>query len=229
MKPRIFLSLILSMLVMVSVADAGDREKPLRPGRPQHRGNENSPAVSQVTVGAPVYGGNGCPQGTMRAVFAPDNLSFSVLFDQFVAEVTDPAAATRDIMACDILIPIQIPPGLQMKITAVDFRGFAALPEKARGMLHSIFNFRGRGGDGDRMNLRFAFNGPKTENYELSSEDLSPGNTETSPCGGAFHLRILNQLRVQTPKKGERASLTLDSVDGSSEATYFVNWQTCSP
>lgn len=210
-----------------SFAQGRDRERPLKPGRPQRRGNENSQPVTQVTVGTPVYGGNGCPQGSMRAVFAPDNMSFSLLFDQFVAEVVDPATAKRDVMACDALIPLQIPSGMQMQITRVDFRGFAALPDRAKGLLHSVFNFKGRGGDGDRMNLRFDFQGPMMDNYELSSDTLAPGDTETSPCGGSFNLRILNQLRVQTPRKGDRASITLDSVDGSTEAVYFVSWHSC--
>lgn len=226
------LSFFLAILVVAPVqsvyAMGRDRERPLRPGRPQRRGNEASQPVSQVTLGTPVYGGSGCPQGSMRAVFAPDNLSFSLLFDQFIAEVVDPANAKKDTMSCDLLIPIQIPEGMQMEITRVDLRGFANLPNRGRGVLHSVFNFRGRGGDGDRMNLRFNFQGPLVDNYELSSDVMTSGDAETSPCGGAFNLRVLNELKVQTPRKGEPASLTLDSVDGTTEAVYFVNWRQCS-
>ncbi|MBK9323292.1 MAG: DUF4360 domain-containing protein [Bdellovibrionaceae bacterium] len=227
MKTRFRFLLAFSILALSVMADAAERERPLRSGRPNRRGNENTQVVTQVVVGAPVYGGNGCPQGSMRVVFSPDNLSFSLLFDQFIAEVVDPSASPKDVMACDVIIPLQIPNDMQMTITRIDFRGFSALPERARGVLHSMFNFRGRG-DGDRMNLRYIFNGPLMENYELSSDALAPGETETSPCGGAFQLRILNQLRIHTARKGEPASITLDSVDGSSEATYFVNWQACS-
>jgi hypothetical protein len=222
---------ILSLAMVMACANAsqaGERERGLRRGHSQRRGNENSQPVTQVQIGTPVYGGNGCPQGTMRTVFAPDGLSFSLLFDQFVAEVSDPMAASRDVMACDALIPMQIPAGMQMRITSVDLRGFAALPARAKGTLLSVYNFRGRGGDGNRMNLRYGFEGPMTENYELSSDVLSPGETESSPCGGSFNLRIANQLRVKTPKKGEMASITLDSIDGAAEAVYFVAWQACS-
>jgi hypothetical protein len=212
----------------VSFAQAAERERGLHRGHSQRRGNENSQAVTQVEIGTPVYSGNGCPQGTMRAVFAPDGLSFSLLFDQFVAEVADPSKGASDIIACNALIPMQIPAGMQMQITRVDLRGFAALPARAKGLLHSVFNFRGHSGDGNRMNLRYDFEGPMTENYELSSDVLSPGETESSPCGGSFHLQIANQLRLRSSKKGEAASLTLDSIDGAAEAVYFVSWQACS-
>jgi hypothetical protein len=231
MKTAYSLSVIATFVWLFAVspahAQSRDRERSLRPGRPSQRGNENSQPVSQVTVGNASYGGNGCPQGSMRAVFAPDNLSFSLLFDQFVAEVIDPATAKRDVMSCDALIPLQIPSGVQMKITRVDLRGFAALPVRAKAVLHSMFNFRGKSGDGTRMNLRYNFEGPVMDNYLLSSDAMAPGETEVSPCGGSFNLRILNQLRVQTPRKGEKASITLDSVDGSTEAVYFVSWQQC--
>jgi hypothetical protein len=178
-------------------------------------------------VGTPSYGGNGCPQGTMKAVFAADSLSFSLLFDQFVAEATEGSLARKDEMSCDAIIPLQIPEGMQMQITRVDLRGFVGLPNKAKATLHSMFNFKGRGGDGDRMNLRFNFEGPKTEDYFLSSDAMGNEDSEVSPCGGSFNLRIMNQLKVRTAKKGEPASITLDSVDGSTEAVYFVNWQSC--
>lgn len=226
MKTTVHL-LLIGLLVFTAVTEAREREKPLRPGRGHRRGNENSQPVSQVNIGNPNYGGNGCPAGTMRVVFAPDNLSFSLLFDQFVAEVSTPAMANRDVMACDTIIPMQIPDGMQMQITRVDFRGFAALPDRARGSLHSVFNFRGGQGDGNRMNLRFNFMGPLMENYELSSDSMAPGEVVSSPCGGSFNLRIKNQLNVRAPKRGESASITLDSVDGSSEAIYFMNWQAC--
>ena len=225
-------SLFLGALVFATVQNASalgqDRERPLRPGRPQRRGNENSQTVTQVTVGTPVYGGSGCPQGSMRAVFAPDNLSFSLLFDQFAAEVVDSAPPKRDFMICNLMIPIQIPNGMQMEITRVDFRGFTNLPDQATALLHSVFNFRGHGEDMNRINLRYNFQGPVVDNYELSSDVMTGGDTEVSPCGGSVQLRILNELKVRTARRGESATITLDSVDGTSEAIYFVNWKQCS-
>jgi hypothetical protein len=207
-------------------AFAGDRDRPLRPGHRNQRGNENSERVTSLTVGDPSYGGNGCPAGAMRAVFAPDNLSFTMIFDQFVAEVATDQKMKRDVMNCDALIPMQIPAGMQMEITRVDFRGFIGLPAGTRAALHSVFNFRGPGGDKDRINLHFDFQGPVMDNYELSSDATTGAPTEVSPCGGNVRLRIMNQLKVVSPKR-EAASATLDSVDGSSHAIYYVNWKTC--
>lgn len=227
--PYIYLAAVFFFVTGFSIsALARDKDREFKKERPHHRGNENSQRVTSITVGQPSYGGNGCPQGTMRAVFAPDNLSFSILFDQFVAEVSD-SKPRRDVISCEAYIPIAIPDGMQMEITRVDFRGFVGLPDRAQAQLHSIFNFRGRGGDGDKMNLRFRFQGPVMDNYEISTDAMqAQQDTELSPCGGSFHLRVMNQLRLVNPAKGQPASVTIDSIDGQQNAVYYVNWRACS-
>src|SRR4051812_20663248 len=102
---------------------AGEKERPLKRGHGNRHGNERSARITSLAVGEPVYGGNACPQGTMRVAFAPDYLSFTLLFDQFVAKIPDNVPGNHDGMACDALIPLQIPSGMQMEITEVDFRG----------------------------------------------------------------------------------------------------------
>lgn len=216
----------------ISQAEARDREQPFRKGRGGFRGNERSERPGRFTQGRLQHAGNGCPAGTMRVVFAPDNLSFTVLFDQFVADTTTNDRGRRDRMSCEALLPIEIPDGQQMEITRVDYRGFVAVPAGGRAVLHSMFNFvEGRGRrDRDRINIRYAFAGPITENYEISTGDMTGGRgsqpTETSPCGGEAQLRMKNEVMVAAPR-GQQASLTVDSIDGSANAVYYVNWKAC--
>jgi hypothetical protein len=118
-----------------------------------------------------------------------------------------------------------------MEITQVDFRGFAALPERTRARLHSIFNFRGPRGDHDRLNLHYDFSGPMMEDYEVASDDpaenQNPSDTEVSPCGGEAKLRIFTRLVLNANDSKEDATITLDSLDGAAQATYYVNWRKC--
>lgn len=233
MLNKLFSGLMLTVIFLATFAAEGrDRDKNF--GRGQGgpwRGNEHSERPGRVPVGRPQAGGNGCPAGTMRVVFAPDNLSFSILFDQFVAEATSDKGQKRDVMACDMLIPIEIPAGLQMEITRVDYRGFVSLPERSTARLHAMFNFRGRGGDGHRLNLRFNFQGPVADDYIISTDLLNGGgrevNPEVSPCGGSVNLRVYNQLTLMAKGKDAQAQVTIDSIDGQSNAVYHVNWRAC--
>lgn len=228
----LLLLITLALTLSESTAFARERERPFRRGKGTHRGNERSERVSRLPVGAPTARGSGCPAGTMRVAFAPDNLSFSVLFDQFVAEVGQGSRQRRDVMTCNVMIPVEIPAGMQMEITRVDFRGFVSVPQGGRAVLHSVFNFteRGFGADRDRINLRYAFQGPLTDSYEISTGTLAEGQgtqTEVSPCGGTTNLRIQNNLQVMAGRSGEMAQATIDSIDGSGNATYYVNWRRC--
>jgi hypothetical protein len=221
---KVFLT---SLLLVFTFHANADRDQPVHPGAGRVRGNENSARVTALATGQPVYGGNACPQGTMRVVFAPDFLSFSMLFDQFVATINDGTNSHRDVMNCDAMIPMHIPAGMQMEITRVDLRGFLGLPVQAHGQLHSVFNFRGPGGDRDKINLHFQFQGPVTDNYLLSTDAMNTAVSEASPCGGDTVLRVMSELRLTAPPKAGMASVTLDSVDSSGQTVYYVNWKTC--
>jgi len=234
MKRSLFALLALA-LSLPSYSFARDREKQFQKGRGgPWRGNEHSQRPGRVGVGRPNAGGNGCPAGSMQVVFAPDNLSFSILFDQFVAEAAGGPGQRRDVIACDALIPIELPDNMQMEITRVDYRGFISLPNpQSKAKLHTILNFRGRGGDGDRVNLRFNFDGPVQDNYLITTDLLNQGNgsanPEISPCGGTTNLRVYNQLVINSRRPGEQAMATIDSIDGSANAIYHVNWRQCRP
>jgi len=232
MPLKIFMLLSLSALTFIHSAIAfADREHGFRKGRGGFRGNERSERPGRFLPGQLRYGGNGCPEGSMRVIFAPDSLSFTVLFDQFVADTNNRENGRRDRMNCEASLPILIPEGQQMEITRVDYRGFVSVPAGGRATLHSIFNFVERGGRGrGRINVRYNFSGPVTENYEISTGEMSNGrggrDTEISPCGGEAQLKMRNDVQVFSPK-GQQASLTIDSVDGSANAVYYVNWRSC--
>ncbi|MGE4130619.1 MAG: DUF4360 domain-containing protein [Bdellovibrionales bacterium] len=229
MRPSTKLFCLTLCLIFALPSWGRDREKRFKRGKRAERGNEHSERPGRVPVGRLTHGGNGCPDGSMQVVFAPDNLSFSILFDQFVAEAQGGKGDRRDVMTCNAIIPIELPDGMQMEITRVDYRGFVGLPDvSSRARLHSIFNFRGRGGDGDRMNLKFDFEGPVLDNYEISSDLIEAGNTEISPCGGTTNLRVYNQVQVVSRKPDSPASVTIDSIDGAANALYYVNWRRCS-
>lgn len=223
--------LIPFLLLILSInASARERDFDFRKERPRFRGNERSERVHRVALGRMNFAGNGCPEGTMRVVFAPDNLSFSILFDQFVAQLGQ-GENGRDVMACNAIIPIELPENMQMEITRVDFRGFVSLPQGSVANLISMFNFSGPGGDRDRMNMRFQFSGPVQDNYEISTDAInargSLQDTEISPCGGTVNLRVSNQLRLRARRSSEAAQVTIDSIDGAGNAIYHVNWRSC--
>lgn len=207
-----------------------DVVKELRRSTDTRRGNERSKRITNVVTGNPIYSGDGCPANTAQVSFAVDNLSFSILFDQFVAESSS-STRKREALACHILVPIQIPEDTQMEITRVDLRGYVQLPIGAQAVMRSSFNFRGRDRDRSQLIVSSRWQGPKMENFDLTSEALREeqvkSSTEISPCGGLAYLVIRNQLSILSENTQDEALLSLDSIDGIGRAEYFVNWKSC--
>ncbi len=248
-KHKIFLLTLVLTTIASSVADAAtDRQRPIRKGKGKIKGNERSELPKELTIGSIKHGGDGCPTGTLSIAFAPDNLSFSILYDQFYTTVDptevrekmrqqeggpkDPVQENRAVLKslkCITDIPMAIPANMQLEITRIDFRGFLDLPKRSRGMISSAFNFRGPGGDKDRIHVGFDFKGPLSEEYELSS-DAKVGQvieSEASPCGGQVVLRMVTKLDLISGNVHNSALFTLDSTDSTAQAIYYLNWRKC--
>jgi hypothetical protein len=222
-------------------------ERRFKRGAGGSKGNENSvKPPSLPRVAEPVErdrqreadenrtqrGKNGCPDGTFSVVFAPDGMSFSILFDNFVAETRGLQAL--DIMRCHLIIPVEVPANTRMTITRIDYRGFVNVQAGGFAVLRAAFSFQGKrqgSGPGDSraysVNFRHDFQGPiapEQQNYILSSDAFSDRQA-ISACGGVNNLRISNTLRIQGA--GRDAIITLDSADGAGELRYFVSYQNC--
>jgi hypothetical protein len=178
-------------------------------------------------------GKNGCPEGTFAVAFAPDGMSFSILFDNFVAKTTGLQAL--DVMRCHLIVPVDVPENTRMTITRIDYRGFVSIQAGGFAVLRAAFAFQGRrngAGPGDAkaysVNFRQDFQGPiapDQQNYVLSS-DAFTDRQAVSACGGVNNLRISNTLRIQGA--GRDAMITLDSADGAGELKYYVSYEKCS-
>lgn len=140
---------------------------------------------------------DGCPEGTMSVTFSPDNLTFSVLFDQFIAKV--PAGSNGggngrgrggqgggnngDVIRCNIIVPFEIPNGQRMTITRIDYRGFVSLPAGAVGVLRSTYAFVG-GTTGLRgVSPIIAGNGFRPGKDQNSGNGSAPGGVPNPPFG----------------------------------------------
>jgi hypothetical protein len=144
----------------------GKKQKKMRKGRAERRGNEDSERPRRAPrVGRPEQerGGaeregarNGCPDGTVQIAMAPDNMSFSVIFDKFLAETKASANQRLARVACHVRVPFEVPDNQRITITNLDYRGFVAIPQGSAAALRAGYAFdwkpkgRGRNGREDR-------------------------------------------------------------------------------
>ena len=88
----------------------------------------------QIQIGAPSYGGTGCPVGTAQAVLSPDASRVSILFDQFEVEAGGDLSQSLARKTCNVALPVHVPTGFQIGVPSafVQVEGMLAKRAVAR-------------------------------------------------------------------------------------------------
>ena len=214
---------------------------------------KDKPAPSKVIMQKPNYQGSGCPQGTASVAMSGDNRAVSIVFDNFTTEAGQQAAKQTTEKTCRLIIPIEAPKGFRMAVAQMDYRGFHALPAKARARLLAIHQIRHQGlkALGTRVKSQQTFEGPLAEDFFMSaiieSKPLlniksplggalgKPLNPLLDPilktCGGTYNLEIDVSIAVTSNATGEQAMITLDTIDGQvsdkNSVSYHLQWEQC--
>ena len=178
-------------------------------------------AQAQISLGQPAYGGTGCPAGSASATLTDDGSILSILFDQFVTEAS--AARRIDRKNCSLRIPVNVSNGYQVALIAFDYRGFAAIPYGASGVLDASYSYIGQ-----RIPARFSktFRGGTNSNYSVTNELISTTVT-WSPCGRQVMLEASVSARATSNASGQQTMLTVDSVDVTAGLLFQVQFRRC--
>lgn len=193
-------------------------------GTSSHAQNEPT-----VTMGVPFYQGSGCPEGTAAITLSPDSKVLSVLFDAFMIEIGGEFGVERDVLECDLSVPLHIPAGYQVSLVKVDYRGFAFIPRLGKMRVRSRYSFYYPG------------TGRRTRPFTRQRTRLGPIDEEFivsvrmnerllwSACGEDMDMNLNAQLEGQTNRWNEEGLLTLDSLDATvdSKTEYYLNWRKC--
>ena len=178
--------------------------------------------ADEIHLNQPIYGGNGCPQGTASAVLSPDKTSLSILFDRYSAEAGRSAGKSLDRKTCNIAIPVHVPNGISVSLFQIDYRGFTSVPQGGSCKLNVDYFFAGQSGP----SYQKTFLGPVNTDY-TARNTLAVGAVAWSPCGGDLNLRTSASLYVVTNQFNQQAMSTVDSMDTKASILYQIQWRRC--
>ncbi len=179
-------------------------------------------AQSDISLGEPVTGGNGCPAGSASATLSPDGKALSIIFDQFIAEAGPASGRTVDRKSCNIAVPVHVPGGFSISVVAVDYRGFVSLPSSsASARMQAEYFFAGM------MGPRFVkdFRGRMDQDY-LFTNQLGLQAAVWSPCGADVNLRVNASMLVKNSGHQD-AMATVDSADINAGIIYQIQTRRC--
>jgi hypothetical protein len=177
--------------------------------------------------------GDGCRNGRVTAITAPDGSSFSLLFDEFSVEaggVVNKAVASR---SCRVRFDVQVPVKKKLKVLRLDYRGFASLPKGAKAYVNTAHGMQAVGRNPVRTQARSEIGGAAEKEFLFTQKVDS---TSEIDCGkkGAFDLDVklgveayqLVGRAAMIPIKGSAVAF-LDSIDGGASVTYLLQLKSC--
>jgi len=182
-----------------------------------------APDPSQVYINNIVYGGSGCPQGSVGSYISPDRQTFTLIFDQYVASIGPGVAVAQSRKNCQLNLDLKYPGGFQYSILNTVYRGYAALDAGVTGVQATTFYFSGQTAQSTTSST---FKGPSNGDY-ATSDAVDLTSTIWSPCGANSALNMNSQIRLASSNNNARGLITDDSIDGKITFVVGVQWQKC--
>ena len=177
---------------------------------------------SGVKIDSISHGGTGCPQGTVGQTIASDAESFTLLFDEYIAE-TGPFVSRRDSRKfCQITLDLKVPQGWSYAIADFDYRGWASLDYGVYATQSARYYFdRNREGS-----FQTTIRGSFDDDY-LMSDSIDFDSLVWSPCGEHRLLNIKTQISLRSRDRNAEGIITVDSLDGKVRQIYGLQWRRC--
>ncbi|KAE8454279.1 hypothetical protein EG329_005204 [Mollisiaceae sp. DMI_Dod_QoI] len=185
--------------------------------------SSSSPPAGQVSIRGIVYGGTGCPQGSLGTFISDDRQTFTLIFDNFVASIGPGVAVTESRKNCQINLDLQYPSGFQYSIFNTVYRGYVGIDSGVTARQQSTFYFSGQSA---QCSTGTNFKGPRSGDYAVT-DSLPLTSTVWSPCGASSALNINSEVRLSSSNSGATGQITDDSTDGKIEFVVGVQWQQC--
>jgi hypothetical protein len=185
----------------------------------------DDPPAEEVLVDILAAHGSGCPPGTVFVHMWPDNLTFTVVYSEYVARI-GPGAPLLDFRkSCQLSVRVHVPDGYTYALYRTGHSGFGDLAEGATGTQRASYYFQGSPNTNTRTH---AFAGPLNDHwYNTDESDLAV--LEWHPCGELRNLNINTELRVNagTSSPDKVSFMTMDSTDGDISTVYHLAWKEC--
>ncbi|KAJ3218757.1 hypothetical protein HK099_004940 [Clydaea vesicula] len=182
----------------------------------------DKPPPGSVTIGPIIYGGTGCPQGTVSENMNSDGTAITLLFDSYIASIGPNVPVTENRKNCQINVQLNVPQGWQYSIATIDYRGFLQLDPGVVAQQSALYYFQGSV-DQDRCTTTFT----NANNGDYTIRDkFGLATTVWSGCNAKANININSQIRLTAPA-GKSGFITTDSIDSKVTHVYGVQWEKC--
>ncbi|KAJ3316478.1 hypothetical protein HDV06_003608 [Boothiomyces sp. JEL0866] len=141
---------------------------------------------------------------------------------EFVASSGPGTKITDSRKNCQINLNLSYPQGFSYSIFSVEYRGYVQIPAGVTATQEATYYISGQQ---QQVSSKTVFNTATDQDYE-NTDKIDVAALVWSPCGAVLPGNINTQVRL-TGDLSKPAQITVDSVDGTVQQIYGIQWRTC--
>jgi hypothetical protein len=170
--------------------------------------NPNQPYIQSIS-----YGGTGCPNGSVGSSMASDRLSFTLIFDRFIASTGSGIPVTEARKNCQLNLNVRVPQGSGRFCAQYSYRGYVQIPTSLDATQKATYYEAGSPLPPTVGNVS-TFAGPVSRDYVTT--DATTLSWDFPDGTGVLPLNINSEVRL-SGSPSLSGQITEDSIDGKIE------------
>lgn len=169
-----------------------------------------------------IYGGSGCPQGSLDVDITSDGKILPITYGKdFAASIGPNTDASQSRKNCQLNLDLRFNPGFQYSVLSADYEGFAKLDQGVTGRVKSTYYFSG---EQNQVSNSLTFNGPVTGHY-LKHDEVEIA--VWSPCGSGALLNINTDVALTQTSASAKGLLTANESSAKFTQSVYIKWREC--
>jgi hypothetical protein len=186
----------------------------------------NARSAANIAVASMAASGAGCPKGSWSVDRVPEGNAFTISFNSYVIEAPPTTTPTTKSLSCIFNIQLRTPKNLSYAVTHIQYFGYANLSAGMRANLVANYLFTG-GGRPVVQDFRHDFPVPSEGSYAVNDQITRRGTSLSwAPCDITNNLQVRTRLTIDSIYHGRPGLLSLDNIDGRTEAGLKIVLQT---
>ena len=182
---------------------------------------DDPPPAEPVPIELVTVNGSGCKPGTAHVTMGPDNKSFEISYDNYIAQAGGESLPTDFRKNCQVNLRIDAPPDYSYVITDVTHLGYASLAEGATGQVRNNYYFQGMS---QGTWVTHTYTGPRDDDWQATDTNV----WVPAACGEYRNLNINTEVRVRRgADKSALSFMTIATTGGGVRTKVGLAWRRC--
>ncbi|KAK3201784.1 hypothetical protein GRF29_164g625709 [Pseudopithomyces chartarum] len=182
---------------------------------------ERDSAPPSYRINKVVYGGSGCPQGSLDINWTNNGILPIYFGNQFTTSVGPNVSVDQSRKNCQINFDISYSPGYSYQVYSAEYTGYADIDSGVTAVVAAHYYFSGQT---EQANTKLELSGPFSGKY-VKRDDVEL--SVWSPCGQASLFNVNAEVRLTPQNSYASGQLAVNKETGRFTNQLYIRWRQC--